>query len=172
MTLMEIPVLPQGILSRPGIKRLVMKISNAFKGTSLSKQEGSLFVDVPGSLTPTEILKTAEADFAQKCCLHEFTYIGDRITTFYICDWCKRRQEGAWQWVTNRTRWNRQYDLFSDALDELEKAAAEIQIPMPPKTEYEKFIVEFEEVTTSVPQKNQPKPFHLGGALESIERIQ
>ncbi len=172
MTLMEIPVLQQGILNRQGVKRLVSKIAKAFPKLAMSKSDGSIMLDIPGTLTPTTILKRAEADFHNErlCCLHEFTFIGDREPTFYICDDCKERQELAWDWVTTKTRWNRQYDLFSDALDELEKAAAEI--PMPPKTEYEEFIAEFEEVTALSQKQNQPKPFHLGGALESIERIQ
>ncbi len=153
MTLLEIPVVNQGILSRVGIKRLVMKIANAFKGLAMFNKEGSLILDVPGNLTPTEILKTAEADFAQKCCLHEFTYIGDRITTFYICDHCKKRRDGAWQWVRSNRRRIDEYDLFSKSLDALERAAK--QIPMKVETE-------------ELPNPRRRLPFHLGGNIERI----
>ncbi len=167
MTLLEIPVVNQGILSRVGIKRLVMKIANAFKGLAMFNKEGSLILDVPGNLTPTKILERAEADFAQKCCLHEFTHIGDRITTFYICDWCKRRREGAWQWVTSNMSLPDEYDLLSQSVDALERAVN--QIPMA------KLIADYMEIETlAVKPKSEPAipekrlPFHLGGQVERI----
>lgn len=183
MTLFEIPVLGQGILNRDGIKRLVRKIKNAFPKLILSRTHESLMLDVPGHLPTTTILERAEADFANErlCCLHEFTYVGDRVPTFYICEDCKEAREASLYWS-----YPDQYDRLAWALDDLAEAAAEIPMPVPmpklvkpvPEPEwdsYEEALADLKrrqkKVAAEALNHKQPTPFHLGGALKNIERI-
>lgn len=66
----------------------------------------------------------ADPPAKNKCCLHEFTFIGDRETIFTICETCKAVKEAAVESLQNQS----EYLSFEIALDELEEAANQIPI--------------------------------------------
>lgn len=105
-----------------------MKIAKTFPGLSFlphppNTPAESIYINVPGDMSPTEILETAQADFSreQRCRIHEFSYIGEPVT-YYTCDSCKYRKTLAWDWVISGVPEPDCYERFSDALDDLEEA--------------------------------------------------